>query len=107
MVTNCNKERPGSIVNKTLKNGILTLLDTSKESDFYADFKYISFIEFSIYHQKLLTITSPRKFALFWKIGGNSPKKEKENLDENHTIAFSISVNPTLDKLRSTKVCNF
>ena len=38
VVTNCSKERPGSIVNETLKNGILMLKDTSKELDFYADF---------------------------------------------------------------------
>ena len=48
--TNCSKERPGSIVNKTLKNGILTLIGTSKESDFYGYFKYISFIKFSVTH---------------------------------------------------------
>ena len=39
VVTKCSKERPGSIVNETLKNGILMLIDTSKESDVYADFK--------------------------------------------------------------------
>ena len=53
VVTNCSKERPGSIVNETLKNGILMLKYTSKESDFHADFKYISFIKFSLCHQKL------------------------------------------------------
>ena len=53
VVTNCSKERPGSIVNKTLKNGILMLKDTSKESNFHAGFKYISFIKFSLRHQKL------------------------------------------------------
>ena len=53
VVTNCSKERPGSIVNETLKNGISMLKDISKESDFYADFKYISFIKFSLCHQKL------------------------------------------------------
>ena len=47
MVTVSN-ERPGSIVTKTLKNGILIPIDTSKESDFYVDFKYISFIKFSL-----------------------------------------------------------
>ena len=51
VVTNCSKERPGSIVNKTLKNGILMLKDTSKESDFHADSKYISFIKFSLCYQ--------------------------------------------------------
>ena len=52
VVTSC-KEWPGSIVNETLKNGILMLKYTSKESDFHADFKYISFIKFSVCHQKL------------------------------------------------------
>ena len=50
VVTNCSKERPGSIVNETLKNGISMLKNISKESDFYVDFKYISFIEFSRCH---------------------------------------------------------
>ena len=48
-----SKEWPGSIVNETLKNGILILKDISKELDFHADFKYISFIQFSLCHQKL------------------------------------------------------
>ena len=41
-VTICSKERAGSIVNETLKNEILILKDTTKESDFHAYFKYIS-----------------------------------------------------------------
>ena len=45
--------KPGSIVNETLKNGILMLEDTSKELDFHADFKYISFVKCSLCHQKL------------------------------------------------------
>ena len=53
VVTNYSKERPGSIVNETLKNGILILIDISKELDFHADFKYISFIKFNITRQKL------------------------------------------------------
>ena len=53
MVTNCTKERPGSIVAKTLNNGILILIVTSKESYFNVDFKYINFIKFSSTHQKL------------------------------------------------------
>ena len=53
VVTNCSKERPGSIVTKTLKNGILIPIPTSKESHFNADFEYISFIKFSLTHQKL------------------------------------------------------
>jgi len=32
VVTNCSKERPGSIVNETLKNRILILIDTTKGS---------------------------------------------------------------------------
>ena len=52
---NCSKERPGSIVTKTLKNGILILIDTSKELDFYDDFKCISSIKFALTHQKLRT----------------------------------------------------
>ena len=53
VVTNCSKERPGSIVNETLKIGISMLKDTSKELDFHADFKYISFIKSSLCHRKL------------------------------------------------------
>ena len=53
VVTNCSKERPGSIVTKTLKNGILIPIAISKESHFNAGFKYISFIKFSLTHQKL------------------------------------------------------
>ena len=53
VVTKYSKERPGSIVNETLNNGILMLKYTSKELDFHADFKYISFIKFGLCHQKL------------------------------------------------------
>ena len=53
VVTNCSKERSGSIGTKTLKNWILISIATSKESHFNADFKYISFIKFSLSHQKL------------------------------------------------------
>ena len=43
VVTNCIKERPGSILNETLKNGFLMLKDASKESDFHADLNiYVS-----------------------------------------------------------------
>ena len=48
------------------------LKGTSKESDFYADFKYISFIKFSFLSSKVTTL---RKFAVFWKIGGNTPQR--------------------------------
>ena len=53
MVTNCTNEWPGSLVTETLKDEILIPKDTSKESDFYADFKYISFYKFSLAHQNL------------------------------------------------------
>ena len=53
IVTKCSKERPGSIVNKTSKNGILMLKGKSKESDFHADFKYKNSIKFSLCLQKL------------------------------------------------------
>ena len=53
VISNCSKERPGSKVTETLKNGILIPIVTSKESNFYADFKYISFIKFSLTNQML------------------------------------------------------
>ena len=53
VVTNCSKEQPGWIVTKTLKNWILISIATSKESHFNANFKCISFIKFSLTHQKL------------------------------------------------------
>ena len=53
VVKNCSNERPSSIVNETLKYGILMLKDTSKESNLHDDFKYISFIKFTLCHQKL------------------------------------------------------
>ena len=61
-VTNCSKERPGSIVTKTLKNGILIPIATSKESHFNAGFKYISFIKFSLTHQTLRAWENLRYF---------------------------------------------
>ena len=39
VVTNCSKERPGYIVTRTLKNGILIPIATSKELHLNADFK--------------------------------------------------------------------
>ena len=41
------------MVTESLENGILTSVDTSKESNFNTNFKYISFIKFSPTHQKL------------------------------------------------------
>ena len=85
-----SKERPGSIVTKTLKNGILILTDTSKELDFYADFKYISFINFSSTHQKLRAWEN----LPYFRKKGKHPLKVK-NLNENHAIKFSVSENST------------
>ena len=51
VVTNCSKERPGSIVTKTLKNRILIPIVKAKGSNF--NFKYISLIKFSLTYQKL------------------------------------------------------
>ena len=49
VVTNCSKERPGSIVTETLKNGILIPIYTSKEWYFYADFKIYKFYQVQSY----------------------------------------------------------
>ena len=71
VVTNCSKERPSSIVNETLKSGILMLKDTSKESNLYADSKYISFVKFSLCHQKL---RAWENLPYFGKQGKKTPK---------------------------------
>ena len=71
MVTNCSKERPGSIVTKALKNRILISRVTSQESHCYADFKYVSFIiKFSLTHQKLRAWENLPYFRKW----GNPPK---------------------------------
>ena len=88
MVRNCSKERPGSIVTKTLKSGILIPIATSKESHFNADFKYTSFIKFSSTQQKLRAWENLRCFR--------TPPKS-HSLNENHTIRFSVSENPTVE----------
>jgi hypothetical protein len=59
-----------SIVTETLEKGILISIDTSKESDFYADFKYISFIKSCPSKITLLI-----KFAVFSKKGRKPPSK--------------------------------
>ena len=58
------------MVTETLENGFLIPIDISKESDFNADFKYITFIKFSATHQKLQTWEN---LADFQKKGGNTP----------------------------------
>ena len=52
VVTNCSKERPGSIVTKNLKNGSLIPIVTSKESHLMLILNII-FIKFSLTHQNL------------------------------------------------------
>ena len=56
---------------ETLRNEILILIDTLKESDLYADFKHISSIKFSPAHQK------PEKIYPFSKKGKTPPKSYK------------------------------
>ena len=41
------------MVIETLENGFLIPIDTSKELDFNAELKYITFIKFSPTHEKL------------------------------------------------------
>jgi hypothetical protein len=50
------------MVTETLENGILVQIDTSKESDFDVDFKYISFSKFSPTHQKLRALENLADF---------------------------------------------
>ena len=57
--------------NQNSKNRILIPIDTSKESDFNCDFKYISFIKFSPTHQKL---SAWEYLADFQKKGERPPK---------------------------------
>ena len=75
VVTNCSKERPGSIVNETLKNGILMLKDTSKELDFHVDSKYISFIKFSF----VIKSYEPEKICLILENRRKYPLKVIES----------------------------
>ena len=59
------------MVTETLENGIFILIDTSKESNFNTDFKYISFIKFNLTHQKL---RARENLADFRKKGERPPK---------------------------------
>jgi hypothetical protein len=70
-----SKERPGSIETKTLKKGILIPIDTSKEYNSYADFKYISFIKFSLTHQKS---SAWENLSYFQEKGETHPKSHKK-----------------------------
>ena len=75
VVTNCSKERPSSVVTKTLKNGILIPIATSKELHFNADFRYINFIKLSLTHQSY----EPEKNCLILENRGKQPLKVIES----------------------------
>ena len=51
--TSLGNEWPGSMVTKTLKSRVLILIVTTKELYFYADFRYVISIKFSLTYQKL------------------------------------------------------
>jgi hypothetical protein len=53
MVTNCIVRATRLNSNRNLKNRISIPIDTLKESDFYAYFKFISFVKFSLTLQNL------------------------------------------------------
>ena len=62
------------MVTETLENKVLIPIDKSKESDFNADFKHISFIKFSLTNQKL---RAWENLADFRKKGERPPKRYK------------------------------
>jgi hypothetical protein len=74
-----SKERPGWLVTETLKTEYWYKYDTSKKSNFYADFKYISIIN------SVLPIKSyeAKKFALFLK--------KRETSHKSHIILPKIT----------------
>ena len=72
MVKNCSKERRDSIVNETLKNRNSMLKDISKESDFYADFKYI---QVSLNLVFVIKSYEPEKICLILENRGKPPLK--------------------------------
>ena len=105
MVTNCSKERPGSIAIKTLKNGVLISIATSKELHFNADFKYVSLIKSSLTHQKS---RAWENLPYFKKIGGKQPLKVIESEWKSHHQIQRIREPYCWSfKLLSTKMWNF
>ena len=54
---------------EALKNGIMIPIDTSKESNFYADFKYINPLSFAL----LIKSYEPKKIYLVFEKEGNIP----------------------------------
>ena len=73
--TNCSKERPGSKANETLKNGILMLKDTSKESNFHADLN----IQVSLNLVFVIKSYEPEKVCLILENRGKHPLKVIES----------------------------
>ena len=104
VVTNCSKERPGSIVTKTLRNWILISIATSKELHFNADFKYI------ISSSLVLPIKSyePEKICLILENRGKHPIKVVEfERKWHHQIQRIREPYCRGFKLLSTKMWNF
>jgi hypothetical protein len=71
---------------EALRDGILKSIDTFKESNFYADFKYIRFIKLIHINQKfLLKITiavnykNNKLFCLIFDKRKNTPLKVRES----------------------------
>ena len=63
MVTNCSKERPGSIVNETLKNGILMLKEPSKDIQVSSNLVFV------------IKSYEPEKICLILENRGKTPPK--------------------------------
>ena len=64
-------ERCGSTVTETLENGTLIPIDISKKSTYYDDSNIVSFIKFSVTHQRL----QARKNCLVFEKKGETPPK--------------------------------
>jgi hypothetical protein len=77
-------------------------INISKELAYYADSKYIKFIIFIVTHQKLRALEN-------WCLKKGKHPIKVLNLNENHTIRFSVSENPYDRgfKLPYEKVLNF
>ena len=73
VMTKCCKERRGSLVAESLINGISIPIDPLKELAYYADFKYIRFIKFSLPIKRY----EPEKIYLILEKRGKHPLKVK------------------------------
>ena len=104
VVTNCCKERPGSIVTETLKKETLIPIVTSKESHFITDFKYIRLIKFSLTHKKL---RAWENWPYFRKLGETPFKSHRILRKAHHQIQRMREVYSRSFKLLFTKMWNF